>query len=439
MALAPDIVVYMAGALLMVGLAALLFALNFNAAPNRAFGLFLALRGLSLLTFGIGAIGAETLEARLWWRLYPYFLIPLPLVAVGFALVYPRPRLGSRTTRAALVALAVAVGGLEAWYVADHDAFWVLEDVPVGSIPFGAAAITGVPLIIPAGPLFLTYGLLILALAAVALVLARHVARAPADPRSRSTLLVSLGFAVFAGYDSVYNVLSSLPSTRTTDPALDAALLAVQAVAVVLVALTAAVLVRHARAGSPIATPVRRYLALLAIATASGLLLSGEALRGFLVAGIWRFALPALGTYALLRHQLFGIDLKIKWTIKQSTVAGMFIGVFFIVSEGAQQVFSASIGPVLGIVAAGALLFALAPLQHAAERVANTAMPTTRSVGEMTAQDKLDLYREQARAAWADGTLTADERRLLEIARQRLGLSRDQAGRIEDDVQPSPT
>ncbi|MBI4394017.1 MAG: hypothetical protein HY556_09520 [Euryarchaeota archaeon] len=82
-----------------------------------------------------------------------------------------------------------------------------------------------------------------------------------------------------------------------------------------------------------------------------------------------------LVSYGIVRTHLFDVDLKIKWTIKQSTVAAAFIAVFFIASEAAQAFFAGSLGPYVGIVAAGALVFALAPLQRAADRVANAAMP----------------------------------------------------------------
>jgi hypothetical protein len=35
----------------------------------------------------------------------------------------------------------------------------------------------------------------------------------------------------------------------------------------------------------------------------------------FVLRGVWRFPLPILATYALLRHQLLGIDVRLKWTI----------------------------------------------------------------------------------------------------------------------------
>jgi hypothetical protein len=136
--------------------------------------------------------------------------------------------------------------------------------------------------------------------------------------------------------------------------------------------------------------------------------------------------------YAILRFQLLGLDVKVKWTIKQSTVAAAFIGVFFVVSESASNFFASSgLGPYLGIAAAGLLVFAMAPLQRAAERVASAAMPGVKPAGAMSSDERARAYRELARGAWADGVLTGDERKLLRIAREQLRLSAEDAEGIE--------
>lgn len=150
--------------------------------------------------------------------------------------------------------------------------------------------------------------------------------------------------------------------------------------------------------------------------------------------GAARIATVLLLAYAILRQQLLDIDLKVKWTIKQSTVAAAFIGVFFVVSNGVQTFFQGSFGPYRGIAAAGALVFAIAPLQRAAERVANAAMPGVKTTSEMSPDARLHLYREQARAAWSDGAISKDERLLLDRLRASLGVSHEDANRIESEA-----
>jgi hypothetical protein len=181
-----------------------------------------------------------------------------------------------------------------------------------------------------------------------------------------------------------------------------------------------------------------RDLALLTFGTALGGLLAGLVLGNVPDSGLYgvaRFAAAGLLAYAILRQQLLGIDVKVKWTIRQSTVAAAFIGVFFVVSESASNFFASSgLGPYLGIAAAGMLVFAMAPLQRAAERVASAAMPGVKAPAQMGAGERAEAYRQQVEAAWADGVLTEDERHMLDAAGEALRLTRDEAAAIERHV-----
>jgi len=147
-------------------------------------------------------------------------------------------------------------------------------------------------------------------------------------------------------------------------------------------------------------------------------------------------AMPLLA-YGILRTHLFDIDVKIKWGVKRGTLAGVFLAVFFVVGQLAQNYLSAELGLLAGGVAAGLLLFALTPLQRFAERVADKAMPNVRSAADLGTDERLDLYREQLRAAWSDGVLTADEQRLLRVTRDKLRITAEDALRVEREVGPA--
>ena len=56
--------------------------------------------------------------------------------------------------------------------------------------------------------------------------------------------------------------------------------------------------------------------------------------------------------YDILRSQLLDIDLGIRWTIKQSTLAAAVVAIFFMISEGANRFLSAELGAVGGLMAA---------------------------------------------------------------------------------------
>lgn len=146
------------------------------------------------------------------------------------------------------------------------------------------------------------------------------------------------------------------------------------------------------------------------------------------------FAVPMIA-YGILHTQLFDIDLKIRWTIKQSTVASIFIAVMFMVSEGASQFLSDELGKVTGLLAAGVLMFFLAPLQRFADRVASTAMPNTTNTPEYAAFRKMQVYESALAEAQHEGGISDRERALLVRLRDSLGISETDAESIEHNLQ----
>ena len=140
--------------------------------------------------------------------------------------------------------------------------------------------------------------------------------------------------------------------------------------------------------------------------------------------------------YGILRTQLFDVQLKVKFAVRQSTIAAVFIGVFFVVSESASQFFSdeGGLGPYFGIAAAGLLVFALAPLQRAAEKVADAAMPGVANSQEYLSFRKLQVYRSALELATEDGVITDHERRVLKSLRADLDIADSDAQALEADL-----
>jgi hypothetical protein len=141
-----------------------------------------------------------------------------------------------------------------------------------------------------------------------------------------------------------------------------------------------------------------------------------------------------LVAYGILRTQLFDIDLRIRWTIKQSTVAGVFVAVMFVISEGVSQFLSDELGKVTGLLAAGILMFFLAPLQRFAERVASAAMPNTQNTPEYAAFRKMQVYETAVADAQQDGGISPKERNLLNLLRDSLDISLADAQRLESEL-----
>lgn len=148
------------------------------------------------------------------------------------------------------------------------------------------------------------------------------------------------------------------------------------------------------------------------------------------------FAVPLIA-YGILRTQLFDIDLRIRWTIKQSTLATVVVTLIFVLSEGADRLLSAELGNFGGLFAAALVVFFLAPLQRFAERVASVAMPNTENTPEYAMFRKLQVYEAAISEALQEGGITQKERSLIVRLRDSLGISESDADAIESELQKS--
>lgn len=161
---------------------------------------------------------------------------------------------------------------------------------------------------------------------------------------------------------------------------------------------------------------------------------SGEAWLAKLVYALGTLLAVPLIAYGILRSHLFDIDLRVRWTIKQSTLAAIIVTLIFLISEGADRLLAAELGNWAGLFAAAIVVFFLAPLQRFAERVAATAMPNTENTPEYAMFRKMQVYEEAVAEAHYEGGISAKERALLARLRDSLGISESAADAIEADI-----
>jgi hypothetical protein len=144
-----------------------------------------------------------------------------------------------------------------------------------------------------------------------------------------------------------------------------------------------------------------------------------------------------LVAYGVLRVQLFDVDLRIKRTLQRGTVAAAFVATFFVISELASNYLSSQFGSFLGVLGTGALIFFLDPIQRAAERLSDAAMPNTQPTPEYESFRKLQVYDSALRAALEDGQISDRQRRVLDSMIDSLGIDRAVAIRMEQDTAAS--
>jgi hypothetical protein len=90
--------------------------------------------------------------------------------------------------------------------------------------------------------------------------------------------------------------------------------------------------------------------------------------------------------YAVLRSQLFDIDLKVKFVLRQSTVVAMIAGGFIVASEVLESLVPVS-GTILNIAVAVAILIALRPIHRFALRLTDGLMSDVQNTPERWQRD----------------------------------------------------
>ena len=161
---------------------------------------------------------------------------------------------------------------------------------------------------------------------------------------------------------------------------------------------------------------------------------SAFVLTGKLVYALGTLLAVPLIAYGILKAKLFDIDLKIRWTLKQSTFAAAVVAITFAISEGVEMLVSAELGDKWGLVAAGVAVLFLKPLQAFAEKVVSLVMPNTQNTPEYQRSHKLRVYEEALAEALDEGGISPKERALLARLRDSLEIPAAEAEAIEAEV-----
>ena len=137
--------------------------------------------------------------------------------------------------------------------------------------------------------------------------------------------------------------------------------------------------------------------------------------------------------YAVLRFQLFKIDLKVKFALQQSTVGALVIGGFIVGSEVLESFVPVS-GAALNIFVAITILVVLRPIQGLALRMTNGLMRSVQNTPEYLDVRRLEVYRAALEGAVQDGIVTDKEREILDQIRDDLGIPPGAAVALEKEL-----
>ncbi|MGQ0535264.1 MAG: hypothetical protein ACT4PT_04250 [Methanobacteriota archaeon] len=418
MALDPSLVPITAAGVLNFVLAVALFALNPQGRASRVFSLILLVRTGSHLRWAGVALG-DPATADLWVRMYAHFAIWVTVLLAYFLLIYPQPRRWAprpAVTASLLAAIGIVV---DLAYLVDHSLLY-----PESRPAFLALS---------------SFSSFLFALAG--LVFALDWTRSGPGPLRRSLFLVALGFALVGTQDGVASLARfghSIYYGGSASATGNAFALASVAVVAILFGVLAVNTTR--REDGEIRRTSRRFLALLLLPTvtglATGLALVPSWIPGPILffAGVWRLPLPLLVAYGIARADLFDIDLKIKWTLRRGTLAGVFVAAFLVVFAVAEQFLQEQYGWLVGGVAVGVLLIVLRPIERAADRLADRVMPGVQNTSEYRTVRKREVYRATVDGALLDGAISERGRDMLARLQDQLALTATEAREIEREA-----
>jgi len=140
-----------------------------------------------------------------------------------------------------------------------------------------------------------------------------------------------------------------------------------------------------------------------------------------------------LMAYGVLRTQLFDIDLKLKFALRQSTVGALLTGTFFTLEYSLQQLLAGE-DVILGLAISAGIVLALRPVQRVARSFADRVMSGVRDTSEYVRARKGVVYRAALEGAIEDGEVTERERAVLDRLRGELEMSVDRAERLEREM-----
>ena len=415
--MAPAYLLDAAGGLVIAFLGLWVLTLRPRTRPTLALGAFCVFFGAVFL---VQNLISPTASSAIGFLLFTFVLVPFAVASVfALASVSPGP-LGSSERGAFWGVVAGVVALALVWSATTHALL----------LPGGLAqSATG----LLAQVTDFGFALLLVALVGAVPLMAVRAARAHGPVARRQAILLASALVLWPGFTvGAFLVGTGGFTSGAVGPVwLPFALLAV---------LFASGLLFLAQTTQPTERRAARNAALLCFAMPLVGVVSVPlwgAAGGF---GATRIATVLLLVYAIVRHHLLGIDAKVRFAIKTSTIAAVFLAVLFIVANIAQNFLGGQYGVVVGGAAAGLLFFAMAPIQRAAERLAEKAVPTTSNAISKTRGSRAEeSYRAMLRRHLRDGVVTRDEERSLAHLAGELRTDAGRAFELREAVEKEVT
>ena len=131
-------------------------------------------------------------------------------------------------------------------------------------------------------------------------------------------------------------------------------------------------------------------------------------------------------TYAVMKHEVLGIDERLRKTFSGALFAGLGTIAFLIATELMESV--AGMGWIGGVLIGMTILFLRKPIFATFSRISFSIMPESHTKSEQT-------YLEVFAFAMEDGIITQEERKMLQIQARTLGLNESRIAHLESNYE----
>ncbi len=148
---------------------------------------------------------------------------------------------------------------------------------------------------------------------------------------------------------------------------------------------------------------------------------------------LWRIAAVSLVFYAILRYQLFDLNVRIRVGVKYGTMTALFGAIFFTIQEIVKDFAGQAWGYFLGLAAAALLIFLFQPTQQLIEKFAHKVVPPTTSENYERYRS-MEIYRAALEGALADKIVNVTELATLKNLRSKLGITEADHQLLERDI-----
>ncbi len=135
--------------------------------------------------------------------------------------------------------------------------------------------------------------------------------------------------------------------------------------------------------------------------------------------------------YGILKLQMLDIEIRLKSTIRNSVLAGIFGILFYLVTEGANTLLSDQFGGLIGFAVSALVTLFLTPLHSWADKVSSKLVSADIDDPDYRASRSLQIYSAAVEETLAYGEISKGHIALLDRLRDSLQVSQDEASKLE--------